>query len=110
VSEPDLPQNLEARFENAVALVNEYGLRKEISNRKLKKGIKRVLKAKTNITNVTLCRKACESVFKEIVISPDMASDLLIASDNYAQDNQISINKATVRLVREIVYAVAREI
>ena len=100
-----LSQNLDARIEHAIEVVNRYGLQKEYSNEHLKRKIRDTLESKTGVRDKSRRGLACESVYKEIVIDPDMASDLLIASDNYARDNQVSINKATVLLVREIVYA-----
>ena len=99
--------NLDERTAEAAELVRKYGMGNEISDKHLIRKVKRIIKVKAGVADSELRQKACESVYIAVLSDADMDSDLIIATDNYAQDNGISLNKATVVLIEELVYAIA---
>lgn len=105
-----MSKDLDTRVAQAVEVVKTYGLQKEFSDDRLKRKIKEVLKSKTEVLDESLREQTCLLVYTEILKDLDMATDLLIASTRFGKDNQVSVNVATVRLIREMVYAISGSI
>jgi len=101
---------IDARIAQAIACVKEYGLDGFLTDPNMVERVRRNLGSTSRIVDDDRRKKACESVYSALTSDTDTAIDLLFASQNYAAKNGVSINKATVILVRELVFALASKL
>ena|SRR2546426_6338378 len=102
-----LPQEPNVRILEALDCANKFGLGQMVNLQAVISIVKQTLAEKANIFDDDLVDVACEKLYVKIASDLDMSAYLFVASERYSIANSVSVNVATVLLVRELAIAAA---